>query len=199
MAKINYFDLITQLKKLYDEKEAKITFSSNGIQLKLPRKFKDWLKEKSIDINEEGDNTEIDYKINIFSRTVVDLLNEKVNLDQPIKKEFVEEPYEEVVNLIKEKFIDDKLKKRFLFETTVKNLVLRELLWETQTKKFDSDIKNKIENLNTALLKFLLEDKNVLSLGKDVAETYVIEVDEEVVDYLIDELKKIKQNLTNGG
>jgi hypothetical protein len=195
MAKINYFDLITQLKKLYDEKEAKITFSSNGIQLRLPNKFKEWLKERNIE--DDGEAEEIQYKINIFSRTLVDLLNERVNPDRPIKSDFVDEPYEELVNFIKETFIDEKLKKKFLFETTVKNLVLKELIWEIQTKKFDSDIENKIENLNTALLKFLLEDKTVLSF-KDVPETYIIEVDEEVVDYLIDELKKIKQNLKNG-
>jgi len=192
MVKIKFIELIDELKRLYGEKEAKINFSSDGITVGVSDKIEDWLNQQKIDPDDVKE--ELNYKISVLSSTVFDLLNDK-EPKRILKKEFVNESYPDIIKHIKTKFIDDKLNKKFLFERTVKNLVIEDLNWEVLTKRYDSDVKEKIKTLKTALLKFLLDDKTNISPLKESSQNFIVEVNEQDIDLLIEELQKIKRQL----
>ena len=165
------------------------------MSFEVSNKLQEWLTNNKIDI--EPSKKELDHKILIFSRITFDLLNEKES-KQSINKEWITEDYNKILDHIKKTFIDDKLKEKFLFESTVKNLVISDLNWEIINKRYDSNAQKKVSNLNTILLKVSLEDKSNLSPFKDVDNDFIIEMDEDKLDYVIDELKKIKLNIKNG-
>ena len=195
MAKIKYFEFIDIIKKLYDEKEATLGFSTNGIKFGVSNKLQDWLVNKGL--NPDEVQQEANYKSSILSSTIFDILNDKEH-KRIVKKEFVDEEYKSIVEYIKKVFINEKLKRKFLFEKTVKNLVIAGIDWEILSKKFDSDVGKKVENLNTALLKISLEDKSILVPFKDVDKSFIIELSEDDIDNLSEQLKKMKVNLKNG-
>ena len=195
MAKIKYFEFIDIIKKQYDEKEATLGFSTNGIKFGVSNKLQDWLVNKGL--NPDEVQQEVNYKSSILSSTIFDILNDKEH-KRIVKKEFVDEEYKSIVEYIKKVFINEKLKRKFLFEKTVKNLVIAGIDWEILSKKFDSDVGKKVENLNTALLKISLEDKSILVPFKDVDKSFIIELSEDDIDNLSEQLKKMKVNLKNG-
>lgn len=194
-AKINFFEFIDAIKKLYGEKEAILSFSSNGVKFGVSNKLQDWLVTKGINPDEVKE--EANYKSSILSSTIFDILNDR-EPKRVIKKELIDEDYPKSIEYIKKVFVDEKLKRKFLFEKTVKNLVISDIAWEILNKKFDSSIERKIDSLVTVLLKISLEDKSDLSPFKEIDKTFLMELSEDDLDYIIEQLKKIKINLKNG-
>jgi hypothetical protein len=193
-ARINFIEFIDAIKKLYDLKEASLRFSSNGVKFGVSNKLQDWLIAKGINPDEVQDET--NYKSQVLSSAIFDILHEK-EPKRVIKKELVDEDYKVIIEYIKKVFIDENLKKKFLFETTVKNMVISDVGWEILNKRFDSDVEKMIKDLNTVLLKISLEDKSSLSPFKDVDRSVIVELSEENIDELSEQLKKIKINLKN--
>jgi len=181
MAKVDSFEFIKFLKKMLDEKDLVLSFSAHKMGIRLDGdKIKVWLHEKGFD--EAETDEEISYKLSIFSKIILNLLNGKeINLIV-IKKEFIDEDYNKIRELLKDNFINEPLKQDYALESSAKNSLLKRLEWDILNKNISTD--------KFALLKFYIENT-----GIEEEKTFLIEFNLNKIDELIKELEKVKEGL----
>lgn len=114
-------------------------------------------------------------------------LEENENVDKLIRNK---------IDLIKETIITDALKERFLIKKTSKENILGNLIWEINTKEYDSS--EKVVSLKYAKLSFVIEKENSLfpiDGAPPSKEKFSFDVDSFDIDYLIEVLKDIKKRI----
>lgn len=191
MAKIKYSAFIKKLKELFDKEKVEIEFSKSSIRFGAGKEFNDWLKESGADPKKDKD--EISYKISLLSRIMMDIMGSEKKPQEDVNNEFVDEDYLSIVQMVKDIFVDKNFQNKFLFEKTVKNLVLEDIDWEIQNKLFDSNIEDKVKGIKTCLIRFNLVDRADDNKEKNMT----VEFNENRINDLIEKLKKISSRLGN--